>query len=187
MVFWDLATGRPIRTVHLEEPPGDVGRAMLTSDGSRLVAEEPQGRVFVWDTRTGSLVGDPAVRPGTVRGLATSPTTAATIAIGSAGGGFSFYDLTTERVIGEPVYGHGAGIRDLAYSANGEYLVSVADDGLIGLWGSNDAPGLISRHRRKGRASAHRPRTTDPECCILPTSWDTPRSGRVTLPPIQAS
>jgi WD40 repeat protein len=43
------------------------------------------------------------------------------------------------------VYGHGAGISDLAYSANGEYLASVADDGLIGLWGSSDAPGLISR------------------------------------------
>ena len=109
VVFWDLATGRPIRTLQLRAAPGPIASAMLTSDGARLVAEEPQGRVFVWDATTGSLVGDPAVRPGTVRGLATSPTAAATVAIGSAGGGISFYDLTTERVIGEPVYGHGAG------------------------------------------------------------------------------
>ena len=68
-----------------------------------------------------------------------------TVAIGSGGGGISLYDLDNERVIGERLYGHGSGIRDLTYSVDGRYLVSVADDGLIGLWGDNGAAGLIAQ------------------------------------------
>ena len=55
------------------------------------------------------------------------------------------YDLAGERVIGDRLFGHGSGIRDLAYSADGRYLVSIADDGLIGLWGDNGAAGLIAQ------------------------------------------
>ena len=146
VVFWDVATGRPIRTVQLEEPPGDdrAGDAHLRRGSARRRgAPRPCLRLGHHHGLAGRRPRGPAGHGA--RRWRRARRHAATIAIGSAGGGISFYDLATERVIGEPVYGHGAGIRDLAYSASGEYLVSVADDGLIGLWGSNDAPGLISR------------------------------------------
>ena len=131
--------------VDLETPPTDIGATAITADGGRLVGVEPTGRTYVWDLGTGRLVGDPATRPGTGRAIAASPTDASTIAIGSSGGGISLYDLESERVIGDRLYGHGSGIRDLTYSADGRYLVSIADDGLIGLWGDNGAAGLIAQ------------------------------------------
>ena len=142
---WDVDAGRPQRAVDLEAPPTDIGATAITADGGRLVGVEPTGRTYVWDLGTGRLVGDPATRPGTGRAIAASPTDASTIAIGSSGGGISLYDLESERVIGDRLYGHGSGIRDLAYSADGRYLVSIADDGLIGLWGDNGAAGLIAQ------------------------------------------
>ena len=144
-LVWDVDAGRPQRAVDLEAPPTDIGATAITADGGRLVGIEPTGRTYVWDLGTGRLVGDPATRPGTGRAIAASPTDASTIAIGSSGGGISLYDLESETVIGDRLYGHGSGIRDLAYSADGRYLVSIADDGLIGLWGDNGAAGLIAQ------------------------------------------
>ena len=121
-------------------------RRRSPADGARLVGVEPAGRTYVWDLATGT-VGRRArhaarYRPGD-RG--ESDRRIASIAIGSSGRGISLYDLDSEQVIGDRLYGHGSGIRDLAYSADGRYLVSIADDGLIGLWGDNDAAGLIAQ------------------------------------------
>ena len=145
ILVWDVDAGRAQRAVDLEAPPSAIGATAITADGARLVGVEPAGRTYVWDLGTGRLVGEPATRPGTGRAIAASPTDASTIAIGSGGGGISLYDLDSEQVIGDRLYGHGSGIRDLTYSADGRYLVSVADDGLIGLWGDNDAAGLIAQ------------------------------------------
>ena len=152
VVFWDLETGRPIRTVQLEEPPGPSARRSLTSDGTparRRGAARPCLRVGRHHRRAGRRPRGPAGHGARHRDQPHAG--GDTSRSDRPDGGISLYDLTTERVIGEPIYGHGAGIRDLAYSASGEYLVSVADDGLIGLWGSSAAPGLDQPSRRAGR------------------------------------
>ena len=56
-------------------------------------------------------------------------------------GGVSLYDVESEQVIGEPLYGHGTGTRDVAFSSDGRYLVTIADDGVVGSVGRTTAAG----------------------------------------------
>ena len=134
---------------------GPRGRARPRSPcrptGTWLAGADPQGRVHVWDLRKGLLRGDAASRPDSVRGIAFSPTSPSILAIGSSGGGVSLYDVESEQVIGEPLYGHGTGTRDVAFSADGRYLVTIADDGLVGLWGANDGSGPSTDRDRPRR------------------------------------
>ena len=74
-----------------------------------------------------------------------------TLAIAASDGTISLYDLATESVIGQPLRGHGAGARAVAYSADGHYLATTADDGLVGLWGDNGGDGLLVHPTRAGR------------------------------------
>src|SRR6266542_4964494 len=93
---------------------------------------------------TGRPRGNPADRPGAARGIAFAPGTA-TLAIATATGGITLYDLATEQAVGDPLRAHGAGAGYVAFSADGRYLASVGNDGLVALWGDNNARGLIAQ------------------------------------------
>ena len=140
-VFWDIERRREVRRVGLEVPGAVPTQVALSADGKWLAGADSQGRVHVWDLRKGMLRGDAASRPDSVRGIAFSPTSPSILAIGSSGGGVSLYDVESEQVIGEPLYGHGTGTRDVAFSRDGRFLVTIADDGVVGLWGANDRSG----------------------------------------------
>ena len=139
--FWDIDRGGEVRRVGLEVPAAAPTEFDLSTDGALLVGADPRGLVHVWDLAKGLLRGDATLRPDSARGIAFSPTSPSILAIGSSGGGVALYDVESERVIGEPLFGHGTGTRDVAFSADGRYLVSIADDGLVGLWGANDGSG----------------------------------------------
>ncbi len=136
-VFWDVDRGAEVRRTPVELPGAVPTQFAVSADGSLVAGAEDEGQVYVWDLATGRLVGDARSRPGAARGIAFSPGSPPVLAIGSTGGGVSLYDLQSERTIGTPLVGHGAGTRDVAFSADGRYLVTIADDGLIGLWGEN--------------------------------------------------
>ncbi len=144
LLFWDVDRGEVARTVQLEFPGIDVTDVAVSADGALLAGAHSSGQAFVWDLATGRLRGDPAVRPGGVRGIAFHPSSPTTLALGNAGGGITLYDVSTERPLGSALRGHGSGIQNLAFSADGRYLLSVADDGLIGIWGDNRIGGLVA-------------------------------------------
>ena len=146
VMFWDIDRGAALRTVALEDPGvAEWTTFSISADGRRLAGAQNLGRVFLWDLATGRLVGDPAGRPGTVGTIAFDPRDPYILATGRIGGAIEFYDVAEERLLGAPRRGHGGALRSLVYSADARYLVSTADDGLIGLWTDNGAPGLMSR------------------------------------------
>jgi DNA-binding SARP family transcriptional activator/WD40 repeat protein len=143
-VFWDLDRGAEVRRVEVEIPSGVPTKLVLSPDGTLAAGVDDGGRVHVWDLRTGLLRGGTGLPSTAASGIAFSPTRPSLLAIGSSGGGVSLYDLDLEQAVGAPLYGHGAGARDVAYSADGRYLVTIADDGLVGLWGDNQRSGPIA-------------------------------------------
>jgi WD40 repeat protein len=156
-MFWDIDSATEIRTVTLEDFPLDmeINAYEISSDGSMLAVSEDRGQVFVWDLATGRRRGNPADRPGAARGIAFAPGTA-TLVIAAATGEMTLYDLATEQAVGDPLRAHGAGAGYVAFSADGRYLASVGNDGLVAWWGDNTGPGLITQ-------PIAAPHTTDPD------------------------
>jgi WD40 repeat protein len=154
VMFWDIDAGTESRRVPLEAPPraaptdgppprpGSLDRFAFSTDLSLLAANEDRGQVLVWDLTTGRLRGDPADRPGAARGIAFAPGSTV-VAVATSTGGISLYDMGAEKLVGAPLRGHGGGVGLVAFSADGRYLASAGDDGLIALWGDNAGPGLI--------------------------------------------
>ena len=145
VLFWDLDGGREVRRVELDQPwdqfvPEQVA---FSPGGGLLVGAEASG-LYMWDLVTGQSIGDPGLRPSRPRGLAFNPATPWILAVGSTAGGISLFDAEQDQAIGEPLFGHGSAPRDVAFSADGRYLVTIADDGLIGLWGPNVGSGPVA-------------------------------------------
>jgi DNA-binding SARP family transcriptional activator/WD40 repeat protein len=142
--FVNVDTGGVSRSVALDRP-GDWSSASsftISPNGSQLAADV-DGLAYVWNLRTGRLVGDARRRPPSVSSLAFSPTSPTILTIASGTGPVSFYDLTTESVIGNPLRGRAGGAGPLAYSSDGRYLATSAADGQIELWTDNGANGLV--------------------------------------------
>jgi WD40 repeat protein len=145
VMFWDIDARAELRRLQVDIPsrPDSLAKFVFTSDGSRLAAVEDRGQVVVWDATTGRLRGDPNDRPGAAGDIAFAPGST-TLAIASSTGEVALYDLETEQMIGAPLRAHGSGGSRVAFSADGRYLASMSDDGLIALWGDNTGPGLIA-------------------------------------------
>lgn len=154
IAFWDPVREQVARTVQLDPPPSEPLELSFSPDTALLVGSsglriEGAGQVHVWELERGLRVGDAVARPGLVRGPAVFVSDR-TIALGRAGQGITFYDLATERVLGDPIDVHGGDLRDLAASSGGELMVSAADDGMLAVWGTNER-GLIDEPLAAGR------------------------------------
>lgn len=59
LALWDLETGAPSLTVHHRR--GFMGRAEFSPDGRTLAASMGDGKIYLWDTRSGDLKTKPPV------------------------------------------------------------------------------------------------------------------------------
>lgn len=134
---WDAERGMLISSRVLAAPAGPWPTAYTQSpDGSLLVGVDPlHGAVDVWDLATGTTTGPR--RPLGVRARAVF-VSEHTIALGRPDGSILLYDVDAERAVRKPLEASGGGIWALAVSADHERLVSVAEDGLIRVWGADD-------------------------------------------------
>ena len=160
--LWDVASGQSVGAVALEQPPLQFEPRTYTVSpdrtllvGTSVVGAEHGGRMDVWGLGSGRLLDEPASRPR-ARGRAVF-VTERVIAFGRDDGILAFYDLATERTVRAPIQAHRGVIRDVWASHDGDTVVSIADDGLIGVWGPDDRS-LIDRpiilDRRLGAISA---------------------------------
>jgi DNA-binding SARP family transcriptional activator/WD40 repeat protein len=160
---WDVAAGTDVHQFTVATPHPDwepvPDAFILSPDGSRLIATDFSGGIDVWDTATGSLIGDRADRPGDVRGRPAFVTDTI-IALGRPDGQVLLYDLDAERLVRAPLEASGGGIWALDATPDGRTLVSVGDDeGRIRIWGPDDQGTLdhvLARDRRVTAVSADR-------------------------------
>ena len=150
VVYWDIDRGEAVRTIQLNEPGVPITQVAESPDGAFLAGQDRYGRLFVWDLATGELIGDPVDRPDLARTIAFHPAVPTMLTIGLAEGGIAFYDVSTERQVGDPLMGHGTAIRAIAFTTDGRHMFSVGDRGLVGRWGVGGAGGLLDRHLAHG-------------------------------------
>lgn len=134
----------------LVEVPGVVvgaDSAAVSPDGSRI-AVPCDGRLCVWDTASGSLEeqwdGGGVVAWSTAGLLATDRIDGGSVSVvildAASGAQVSGAEAYESDVVED---GPGDGLRDLAFTADGETLAGVGSDGIVRLWSVADPSDVV--------------------------------------------
>jgi len=126
-------------------------------DGRWLAAGKLDGNIALLDPATLKPLGTLLSRNSPVRSLGflhpKSPQSSIWLAAGYQNGTIAVWDLATSSVrleVGDPLLGYwGYGIRNLAFSRDGEWLVAGGDQGYVSSWRLADGspgPKLQSQH-----------------------------------------
>ncbi|HED64746.1 MAG TPA: hypothetical protein ENJ09_04235 [Planctomycetes bacterium] len=134
---WSSSDSRPIDTIHWSR----------SAEGDRLFALSSDGRLRVLDGKTGRQIGPesaPLVGAAAVVLSSLVPLEASfspdeeRVAIAGAGTSVTIFEIATSshRIEVPPAGapGHGARVGTVAYSPDGRYLVTGADNGSVLLW-----------------------------------------------------
>jgi len=169
VLIWERAT-QTFRRVGPNDLPVWTRAMQWSPDGACLAAPGSVGAAFVWDTATWSLRATLLGHCGRVTSLAWSPD-GAQLATGSAGRGrdqLFIWDVASGqrlRVLDDPnqfVYG-------VAWSANGEYLVSAGNDGVLRWWETHSGRCIMALAGHDGPVAALR---TSPDGHLLASCGD---------------
>ena len=168
--IWDINARLPISRLVRESTVQKVNRIAFSPDGKlmatggcgELANGQPgeeclRGEVELWDTTSFKIVGRPADTPHEITSLAYSPD-GKTLAAGSCAkveksdvgkecrqDEIRLWNLETGQLVSQPLTGHGAFIKMLAFSPDGRILASGGGDTII-LWdaGTRQVLGKIS-------------------------------------------
>ncbi len=149
--LWDAATGQPVGqplTGHTES----VSSVAFSPDGKRIVSGSEDSTVRLWDADTGQPVGQPMIGhagPVQVAGMGDQTVTSVAfspdgrrIVSGNRDVNFSLFGDTTVRLwdadtgqpVGQPMTGHTDRVTSVAFSPDGNFLVSGSFDDTVRLW-----------------------------------------------------
>ena len=152
VTVWDVATATPVRRLGAVQP---IDGFTLDADGSRAASIDPQGSVYVWDTRTMRLLARYPFRIGHQwKRVAFSDTGA--LAIASIDGSVALRsNLKAEPMTLSPRAAQdgpaASGVAAIAFSPDGTRLAVGQADGSAAIWRVGMAP---CRSSSQGRRSS---------------------------------
>ncbi|WP_354635423.1 WD40 repeat domain-containing protein [Planktothricoides raciborskii] len=143
--IWDLNTNQVIKT--LEGHQGSIRSLAVSADGHTLVSGSTDGTVKVWDLRTRRLQHTLIGHTDLVRTVAISPD-GKIIASGSWDNTIKLWTLQPQTEISESadsdadyspfligaIAGHTEHINSVAFTPDGQNLISASDDNTIKIW-----------------------------------------------------
>lgn len=131
--LWDVRAGKPIRTLN----NGEAVRAIAFGrDSKTLVSESYNQIVKIWNLQTGELISTPIKDSGIVfvNAVALHPNgRILASALGGSEGTLNLFNLQTGNAI-NPLTGSFSVVSSLAFTPNGQTLVSGNFDGTITFW-----------------------------------------------------
>jgi eukaryotic-like serine/threonine-protein kinase len=131
--LWDAATLAPIGRPFVHQA---VIRAVAFSpDGKTFLTASNDGEARLWNRTTGQPVGKPLLHQGSVEGVSFSAD-GKVVLIGTGIGDLAarLWDVATGQPIGSPLRGHRGKVRAVAYSPDGNTLLTGSDDKTARLW-----------------------------------------------------
>jgi WD40 repeat protein len=123
LVVWDIASRQPL--YQLEGHNAWVTSAVFTSDGKYLVSAAEDGELIAWDMGSGTLLRRLGKHGGRVNVLAAHPSQD-TVASGGEDGKVMYWDVAGGTLLKQSPQGHGVGVRQVFFSADGSQIYSYA-------------------------------------------------------------
>lgn len=143
IIFWDLPAGKILAAGPLQNKTGSIDDLAFSPDGALLVSANGDGSATVWDTQTRQVLSRLEKQTYAIKSIAFSPN-GEWVASGScqiinqegicAAGEIRLWSAQTGQPVGEPLIGHTGWVWRLAFSPNGQTLVSGSEDGSLIWW-----------------------------------------------------
>jgi len=142
--IWDIGTGKQVKCFQADD---DIGCVAFSPDG-HLVAGgcgrwrrstlRPDCRVWVWKVDDGTLVCNlnPRGHEVDVLSVAFSPPDGQRLAVAAKDGTVTIWDIATSNEIRQ-LSGHEDAVYSLAFTSNGEQLISKCMDATLRIWDTN--------------------------------------------------
>lgn len=127
--FWDVTSLKLLKTS--PQQPGFINSITITDNGSKLVAAV-RNLVRSWDLKTGKQLMSVKGPNLEINMIAVSPDNR-TVATANKEGTIMLFDLVTRRQL-KTLSGHKGWVLSLAFSHDGKYLYSGAEDKTLKVW-----------------------------------------------------
>lgn len=149
--IWDRAQPDHVMTLL---PALVLFDATFSPDGSQLAAAAQNGRLLVWNARTGRLISDRPDHDGVSNAVEFSPDGGMLATAGTDDKQVHIWD-TTSWQLSRRLSGHSLGVLDVGFSPDGDRLVSAGLDQQVIVWDPSSGQQLASlRGPKKPVASA---------------------------------
>jgi WD40 repeat protein len=131
----DPSTGKELN--RLQAPMGGVRAVAFTPDGKTILSASLDGKIRVWDVATGNLRRTLDGRMRWVFTMALSPD-GKTVALGTGHQIIRLWDVATGQELHTRFQGHVSSVGGLAFSGDGQILVSSSNDEEVRTWSTKN-------------------------------------------------
>jgi WD40 repeat protein/serine/threonine protein kinase len=139
IIIWDVATGEVIHTL-ADVHTGIIFDVAFNLDGSLIASGGDDNIIRLWDTETGETAGELTGHNNWVLTLAFSPTDSNLLISSGVDVNIAYWDIANQTLLGAIQTRHTDWVRDVAFSADGQYIVSASHDKTVKVWTFEGVP-----------------------------------------------